>query len=61
MLQIEQGATITGGISATQDRSEQRLAKPDSARTEQKPPARSEATIGNGARMPRQPDIAAME
>jgi cytoskeletal protein CcmA (bactofilin family) len=55
MLQIEQGATLIGGISSSDYRPEQRQVKPEPARQEQKP------ALGNGVRMPRQPDIAAID
>jgi cytoskeletal protein CcmA (bactofilin family) len=60
MLQIEQGATLTGGISSSDYRPEQRQVKPEPARQEQKP-VRAEPALGNGVRMPRQPDIAAID
>jgi cytoskeletal protein CcmA (bactofilin family) len=56
MLQIEQGATIAGGISSTDYRPEQRQSKPEppAAKPEQKA-VRQEAQLGNGVRMaPRQ-------
>jgi len=62
MLQIEQGATIAGGISSTEYRPEQKAVK-----TEQPAPARPEpralrpeSPVGNGMR-PKQPDIAALD
>jgi cytoskeletal protein CcmA (bactofilin family) len=58
MLQIEQGATIVGGISSSDYRPEQRQVKPEPARLEQKP---AQATLGNGVRMSRQPDIGAAD
>jgi cytoskeletal protein CcmA (bactofilin family) len=60
MLQIEQGASIVGGISSTDYRPEQRQAKPEPVRQEPRP-VRQESTLGNGVRVARQPDIAAME
>lgn len=62
MLQIEQGATIAGGISSTDYRPEQRQAKPEQpARHEQTKPLRHEAPIGNGVRVAKQPDVTVME
>jgi cytoskeletal protein CcmA (bactofilin family) len=60
MLQIEQGATIAGGISSTEFRPEQRQAKPEPVKQEQKP-VRQEPALGNGVRLARQPDSAALE
>jgi cytoskeletal protein CcmA (bactofilin family) len=59
MLQIEQGATIAGGISSTDYRPEQKTVKaeqPAQPRPEPRPP-RPEAPIGNGMRPTKQPDI----
>lgn len=63
MLQIEQGATIAGGISSTEYRPEQKAVK-----TEQPAPARPEprtvrpeAPLGNGMRATRQPEVAALD
>jgi cytoskeletal protein CcmA (bactofilin family) len=59
MLQIEQGATIAGGISSTEYRPEQQKAK-----TEQpaKPELRPQAVLGNGARPPTRPgDLPALD
>lgn len=58
MLQIEQGATIVGGISSTDYRPEQRQVRTEPARQEQKP---VQAALGNGVRMPRQPEIGAVD
>ena len=60
MLQIEQGATLVGGISSSDYRPEQRQVKPEPARQEQKP-VRTEPALGNGVRMPRQSDIGAID
>jgi len=63
MLQIEQGATIAGGISSTEYRPEQKPA----ARSEQpvrQPEHRSsrpEAPLGNGARLAKQPEMSALD
>jgi cytoskeletal protein CcmA (bactofilin family) len=60
MLQIEQGATIAGGISSTEYRPEQKTVKteqPAPARPEPRGTVRPESPIGNGMR-PKQPDIA---
>ena len=49
MLQIEQGATIAGGISSsTEFRPEQRQAKPEPVKQEQRPAVRQEPALGNG-------------
>jgi cytoskeletal protein CcmA (bactofilin family) len=61
MLQIEQGASIAGGISSTDYRPEQRQAKPDQSAKPEPKPVRHESTLGNGVRVAKQPDIAAME
>jgi cytoskeletal protein CcmA (bactofilin family) len=60
MLQIEQGATIAGGISSTDYRPEQRPAKPGPVKQEQRP-IRRESALGNGMRVATQADIASME
>ena len=55
MLQIEQGATIAGGISSTEYRPEQKPAKSEQpVRQEQKP---LQSPLGNGARLGKQPDL----
>ena len=59
MLQIEQGATIAGGISSTEYRPEQKPAKSDQpVRQEQKP---LQSPLGNGARLGKQPDLSALD
>ena len=59
MLQIEQGATIAGGISSTEYRPEQQKAKPEQpARQEQRPP---QAVLGNGARPTKPADLSALD
>jgi cytoskeletal protein CcmA (bactofilin family) len=60
MLQIEQGASIAGGISSTDYRPDQRQAKPEPAKQEQKP-MRHDSALGNGVRVTKQPEIATME
>ena len=60
MLQIEQGATLVGGISSSDYRPEQRQVKPEPARQEQKT-VRTEPALGNGVRMPRPSDIGAID
>jgi cytoskeletal protein CcmA (bactofilin family) len=68
MLQIEQGATIAGGISSTDYRPEQRTAKSEQpVRQEQRPlrpdaptNAPMNAPMGNGARIVK-PDLSALE
>lgn len=55
MLQIEQGATIAGGISSSEYRPEQKPAKSEQpVRQEQKP---LQSPLGNGARLGKQPDL----
>jgi cytoskeletal protein CcmA (bactofilin family) len=59
MLQIEQGATIAGGISSSEYRPEQKPAKSDQpVRQEQKP---LQPPLGNGARLGKQPDLSALD
>jgi cytoskeletal protein CcmA (bactofilin family) len=59
MLQIEQGATIAGGISSTEYRPEQKPAKSEQpVRQEQKP---LQSPLGNGARLGKQPDLSALD
>jgi cytoskeletal protein CcmA (bactofilin family) len=60
MLQIEQGATIAGGISSTEYRPEQqKSAKPEQpARPEQRPP---QSVLGNGARLTKPADLSALD
>jgi cytoskeletal protein CcmA (bactofilin family) len=59
MLQIEQGATIAGGISSTEYRPEQKPARSEQpVRQEQKP---LQSPIGNGARLGKQPDLSALD
>jgi cytoskeletal protein CcmA (bactofilin family) len=60
MLQIEQGATIAGGISSTEYRPEQqKAAKPEQpARPEQRPP---QSVLGNGARLGKPADLSALD
>jgi cytoskeletal protein CcmA (bactofilin family) len=61
MLQIEQGATIAGGISSGDYRPEQKAVKSDlPAKHDQKPP-RQDAPLGNGARITKQPELSPME
>jgi cytoskeletal protein CcmA (bactofilin family) len=58
MLQIEQGATIAGGISSTEYRPEQKsAARPEQpVRHPEQKPARPEAPLGNGVRLSNKPD-----
>jgi cytoskeletal protein CcmA (bactofilin family) len=60
MLQIEQGATIAGGISSSEYRPEQQKAKTEpQARPE---PPRPQAALGNGARPATRPaDLSALD
>jgi cytoskeletal protein CcmA (bactofilin family) len=61
MLQIEQGATIAGGISSTDFRPEQKPARPDpSVRPEQRA-LWHESRLGNGAWTTKQPDRPSLE
>ena len=60
MLQIEQGATIAGGISSTEYRPEQqKAAKPEQQpiRHEQRP----QSALGNGARLAKPADLSALD
>ena len=63
MLQIEQGATIAGGISSTEYRPEQKPAKSESkADQSAKPEPKSpQAVLGNGARVGNRPDLSALD
>jgi cytoskeletal protein CcmA (bactofilin family) len=61
MLQIEQGATIVGGISSTEYRTEQRAAKSDPSVKQDPKPLRPDSSLGNGARIVKQSDLPAME
>jgi cytoskeletal protein CcmA (bactofilin family) len=61
MLQIEQGATIVGGISSTDYRPEQRQPKADQAPRPDPKPVRHEAILGNGVRPTKQPDLSALD
>jgi cytoskeletal protein CcmA (bactofilin family) len=61
MLQIEQGASIAGGISSTDYRPEQQQAKPAAPARPELRPARPESVLGNGMRVTKPGDIAAME
>jgi cytoskeletal protein CcmA (bactofilin family) len=61
MLQIEQGATIAGGISSTEYRPEQKAGKSDQPARQEQKPLRPDSLLGNGARVTKQPDIAALE
>lgn len=57
MLQIEQGATIAGGISSTEYRPEQqKAAKPE--QPAQRPP---QSVLGNGARLGKPADLSALD
>jgi cytoskeletal protein CcmA (bactofilin family) len=60
MLQIEQGATIAGGISSTEYRPEQQKVKTEQpVRAE---PPRPQAALGNGARPAARPtDLSALD
>jgi cytoskeletal protein CcmA (bactofilin family) len=60
MLQIEQGATIAGGISSTEYRPEQQKStKPEqAAKPEQRPP---QSVLGNGARLGKPADLSALD
>jgi cytoskeletal protein CcmA (bactofilin family) len=59
MLQIEQGATIAGGISSTEYRPEQQKPKAEQpARQEQRPP---QSVLGNGARLGKPADLSALD
>ena len=59
MLQIEQGATIAGGISSTEYRPEQKPTKSEQpVRQEQRP---LQSPLGNGARLGKQPDLSALD
>jgi cytoskeletal protein CcmA (bactofilin family) len=60
MLQIEQGATIAGGISSSEYRPEQQKAKTEQpARPE---PPRPQSVLGNGARPATRPaDLSALD
>ena len=59
MLQIEQGATIAGGISSSEYRPEQKPAKSEQpVRQEQKP---LQSPLGNGTRLGKQPDLSALD
>jgi cytoskeletal protein CcmA (bactofilin family) len=60
MLQIEQGATIAGGISSTDYRPDQRPAKAEQSVKPEQKPVRHEAPLGNGARSTK-PEISALE
>lgn len=61
MLQIEQGASIAGGLSSTEYRPEQKPAKADSyPRQDQKFP-KQELRFGNGARSSKQADLSAFD
>ena len=57
MLQIEQGATIAGGISSTEYRPEHKSGKAEPAAREPRP----QSTLGNGTRPAKQPDVAALD
>jgi len=62
MLQIEQGATIAGGISSTEYRPEQqKAAKPEQPARPEPRTVRPEAPLGNGMRTTRQPEVAALD
>jgi cytoskeletal protein CcmA (bactofilin family) len=60
MLQIEQGATIAGGISSTEYRPEQQqaAAKPEQP-IRQEP--RPQSALGNGARLGKPADLSALD
>jgi cytoskeletal protein CcmA (bactofilin family) len=61
MLQIEQGASIAGGISSTDYRPEQKAAKSEqSAKPDQKP-LKHDSPLGNGARIARPSDLSALD
>ena len=55
MLQIEQGATIAGGISSSEYRPEQKPAKSEQPVRQERKPLQS--PLGNGARLGKQPDL----
>jgi cytoskeletal protein CcmA (bactofilin family) len=59
MLQIEQGATIAGGISSTEYRPEQKPAKTE--QTARPEPLRPQSALGNGMRPAKQADISALD
>jgi cytoskeletal protein CcmA (bactofilin family) len=61
MLQIEQGATIAGGISSTEYKPEQRQTKPEQPVRHEPQPVRREAPLTNGVRVAKQPDVTVME
>jgi len=61
MLQIEQGATIAGGISSTEYRPEQKSAKSEQPVRQEQRPLRPESPLGNGGRPTKQPDLSALE
>jgi cytoskeletal protein CcmA (bactofilin family) len=56
ILQIEQGATIAGGISSADHRYEQKTARPDSSARPEQRAFRHESRLGNGAWTAKQPD-----
>jgi cytoskeletal protein CcmA (bactofilin family) len=61
MLQIEQGASIAGGISSTEYRPEQKPAKADLYPTQDMNPLKRDPSLGNWARSSKQPDMSALE
>ena len=64
MLQIEQGATIAGGISSTEYRPEQKAVKTEQPAQPARPEPRTvrpESPLGNGMRTTRQPEVAALD
>jgi cytoskeletal protein CcmA (bactofilin family) len=62
MLQIEQGATIAGGISSTEYRPEQKpAARSDQPVRQEQRPLRPDSPLGNGGRPTKQPDLSALE
>ncbi len=61
MLQIEQGASIAGGLSSIDRRAEQKPAKAELyTRPEQKAP-KQDTPAGNGARSPKQSGLSTIE
>ncbi len=61
LLQIEQGASIAGGLSSTEYRAEQKPPKIDLPSRKEQKPLKLDTSSGDGGRSSKQPGLSAVE
>jgi cytoskeletal protein CcmA (bactofilin family) len=61
MLQIEQGATVAGGISSMDQRPELRTARSDQPTRQEQKPLRPDSPLGNGTRLTGKTGLSALD